>query len=1156
MISKNALKKFATSARNSLRSSISKRLDQLCVDDPNKIPETYDVRSRVLIEDKRFDVGGEFFNQRNRLIKAVNDQGKDNFIEQMSYTWFNRLIALYYMELHGFLEYSYKIFPTPQSVKREPEILTKASQLHLQGLNQNRLNQLLKTDQIDEAYQLILIAICNDMSAKLPFLFEALHDYSELVLPTSLLSNNSIIMSMVNEVPVDSWSEVEVIGWLYQFYISEKKDEVFSDLKKNKKITPENIPAATQLFTPHWIVRYLVENSLGRLWMLNHPNTKLIDQMDYYIKPAEIEKDYIKIKSPEEIKICDPACGSGHMLVYAFDLLYSIYEESGYSSSEIPEKILSKNLYGIEIDARAGQLSSLALTMKARNKQKSFLTKKIEPKICVLENVHFTETELNNYMDVLGRDLFTADFQITLKQFEEADNFGSLIQPNLKDIENIKAIIEAKQIESNLFLIETHNKVLKVLNQTEYLNPNYHIVIANPPYMGTGGFNDSLKRLATTYFSESKSDLFSMFIERCLSLSRERGLVAMITMHSWMFLSSFEKLRAKLLDNNTILTMAHLGPRAFDSIGGEVVQTTAFIIKKDFNLDYRGQYIRLVNLNSESEKSKSLLIATKVKECEWFYISSSSSFKKIPGYPIAYWVSNSDLLCFEKNPSISEYANSSNGIQTGKNEVYVRRWTEISYPNIGLKWFPYNKGGIFRKWFGNYEYLVNWENNGKSIKLENNACIRGEEFYFKKGITWSDVTSGKLSCRLLPEGFLFDASGPSAFFKMTEYTYIGIGLLNSKFADYWSKILNPTLHFQSGDFRKLTLPKSYISDSSIHLISNLIDIAKEDWNSYETSWDFDNTLFLNSNFKQRTLKETYLKIRKHWNDKTQEMKGLEEDNNAIVSEAYDLHKESTQEITINEITLTSNPYYRYGNNKSEKKLEELLLSDTVKEFISYSVGCMIGRYSLDKKGLVYAGGEFDSTQYATFPADDDGVIPLNSYGIFTDDIQSRFRQFVRSTFGKEHFEENMKFVANALQPNHSGFWDEVIAKFIENDLYKDHVKRYKKRPIYWLFSSGKHKAFSALMYLHRYNPQTVSIVRTRYVHKLLNALRSELTLLEKMGSTRANDIRRMTEIRNKLTELKSYDEKLQSIAEKRIALDLDDGVLVNHKKLEDILAPI
>ena len=1080
---------------------------------------------------------------------------------------------------------------SPAEGQFQPEILAEAKMGHIdEEMVHDKVRQQIfalldgkapSRDPQGEAYRLLVVAACNFWNKAMPFLFQRIDDYTELLMPDDLLSGNSILAYTREAMTPDACEDVEVIGWLYQFYISEKKDEVFDGLKKNKKITPENIPAATQLFTPHWIVRYLVENSLGRLWLLNRPGSKLIEQMDYYIKPEQAESDFLRISKPEEIKICDPACGSGHMLTYAFDLLYTIYEEEGVDPAEIPEKILTNNLYGIEIDERAGELAAFALTMKARAKQRRFFNKGVKPNICVLENVHFDEGELKNYMDYVGRDLFTAPLQTTLRQFEEADNFGSLIRPDVTDVNGMLRILESKNVSGQLFISMTHQKVLQALRQADYLSPKYHVVIANPPYMGNRSMAGRLQAFAKDSYPNSKSDLFAMFIERNLDLANKRGSVAMITMQSWMFLSSFETLRTAMLQKSTIVSMAHLGARAFDSIGGEVVSTTAFVITNSKDTKFKGSFLRLTDGRSEAEKDTNL----KERRLNPF-LASTEDFKKIPGSPIAYWVSDTVRNTFTHAPQFGEIAKPRQGLATGCNDIFLRAWHEVSLKEIGfglasrdeavetgLKWFPYNKGGDWRKWYGNCEYVVDWEDDGIRIRnfKDENGKVRSRpqntEYYFREGITWADITTNSFAARHAPNGFIFDVKGSSGFPARSMLKQV-IGLMNSKLMLGFMQILNPTTTFQVGDMARVPFQPPEDSKQNLDInVKRLISLGKHDWDSYETSWDFRLLELLQPEYRQPTLKATYQNLRAHWREITLEMHQLEEQNNRIFIEAYGLQDELKPEVPLNEITLTCNPHYRYGNDKSEDELEALLLADTMRELVSYAVGCMFGRYALDKPGLILANQGETVEDYLkrvpepSFPADDDNVIPMLDGDWFTDDIAERFRKFLRVAFGDEHYEANLQFVEKAL--NIKGKRNYSIRDYFLGEFYTDHVKRYKKRPIYWLFSSPK-GSFNALIYMHRYRPDTVSVVLNDYLREFRTKLTSHKSHLEAVSISagasageKTKALKEIDKINKMIVELEDYErEVLYPLATEQVEIDLDDGVKANYPKFGAALKKI
>ncbi len=1213
------LKKFAQLARRSLMEQVSAKLRWVLSDDSAARREQ--PQAVAEIERQIFGAAGKLPDNHKPTVDDLQRQLR--LIERVAYIWFNRFCALRFMDVNRYTRIG---VVSPAEGQFQPEILAEAKMGHIDPdlVPEKKRHQIfaLLDGQAPsrapqgEAYRLLLVAACNYWHKAMPFLFQRIDDYTELLMPDDLLSAGSILAATreamtpdVCGVASDQWpvaskenschqslatshsnaGGVEVIGWLYQFYISQKKDEVFDGLKKNKKITPENIPAATQLFTPHWIVRYLVENSLGRLWLLNRPGSKLIERMDYYIKPEQPETDFLRIGKPEEIKICDPACGSGHMLTYAFDLLYAIYEEEGYEPAEIPEKILTHNLYGIEIDERAGELAAFALTMKARARQRRFFNKGVKPNICVLENVHFDGNELKDYMDFVGRDLFTAPLQTTLRQFEEADNFGSLIRPDVTDVDGMLRILESKNVSGQIFISMTHQKVLQALLQADYLSPKYHVVIANPPYMGAGGMNARLSAWAKENYQNSKPDLYSMFVERCIWLTLSKGYSALITMQSWMFISSFEKFRRALFGDCHISTMAHLGAHAFDSIGGEVVSTTAFVLGHEKNENIPGEYLRLVDGSSEAEKSSAMLEVNRNNDARKRYQASQHDFEKVPGCPIAYWMSARLRWIFQIASEMSAIAPPKKGMISSDNNRFLRLWHEVAKCdtglrlesnertlNNGIKWVSYNKGGSFRKWSGNREYLVNWQNAGKDV-IDYNAMLYGSasrqiqnvRYYFLPSISWSSVTSSSFGVRQYEKGFVFDGAGPSIF---ADYKWRDIltGFLVSKVATKLMSILNPTMNFVVGNVACLPIhsePLSLLREKIIGIVVHTVELSNQDWDSFETSWDFSSQPLLNPNCRQSTLEATYRGLRDHWRQMTLEMQRLEQENNRIFIDAYGLQDELTPDVPLNEITLTCNPHYRYGNDKSEEELEALLLADTMRELVSYAVGCMFGRYALDKPGLILANQGETIEDYLkrvsepSFPADDDNVIPMLDGDWFTDDIAERFRKFLRVAFGEEHYEANLKFVEQAL--NIKGRRNYGIRDYFLGEFHTDHVKRYKKRPIYWLFSSPK-GTFNALIYLHRYRPDTVSVVLNDYLrefHTKLSAHKNHLQAISISASAgqgeRTRALKEIEKVSRMITELEEYErEVLYPLATERLAIDLDDGVKVNYPKFGAALKKI
>ena len=1184
------LKKFARFARRSLIEQVAAKL------------------SLALAEHSA--ARRENANAVKDLEKQIKDHGEEQVIEQVAYTWFNRFCALRFMDAN---RYTRMGVASPAPGQLQPEILAEAKMGHIdeeivpQKIRRQKIRDLLdgkapSRDPQGEAYRLLLTAACNYWQKAMPFLFERIADYTELLMPDDLLSANSILTHTREAMTEDICKDVEAIGWLYQFYISEKKDEVFAGLKKNQKITPENIPAATQLFTPHWIVRYLVENSLGRLWMLNRPHSKLAEQMDYYIRPEQEETDFLRVETPEEITVCDPACGSGHMLTYAFDLLYAIYEEEGYDPAEIPEKILTRNLYGMEIDKRAGQLAAFALTMKARARQRRFFEREIKPNICVLENIHFEGGKLNEYIKSAGADLFTLPLQRTLQQFKETNNFGSLIRPEFTDAmealrirqvleENEK--VEMVRVATDVLLQPTHEKILLALKQIAYLSRKYHVVITNPPYMGRRKMNGRLKDWLKDNYSDMKSDLFSAFVLCCAKLGKQMGGISIMSPNVWMYISTHEALRRFFIEEKTLLNLVELPLTGFK---GATVQICAYNFQNALSSNFKGKYIRLVDFKG-GDKEMAIYTKEAIKnlDCSWHYRISSINFKKIPGSPIAYWVSNQIFELFNQGIQLGEIIPVRQGLATADNNRFLRSWPEVNQNKCGYgfknrnkailsgkKWFPYNKGGEFRKWFGNNENLVNWEFDGKDIrsfgiedKKRARSVIRNYNFYFLPSVTWSFISSSYFGVRYSNAGAIFDVGGSSVFPTEKEYLWV-TGFLCSKQSHKFLKIINPTLNFQVGNVASLPVLKKNIYkhvEVINKIVKQLISCAKSDWDSYETSWDFSTLPLLDPHLiappprLHPPLVTIYNTLRACWRDRTLEMQRLEEENNRIFIEAYGLQDELAPDVPLKEITLTCNPHYRYGGNKSEDELERLLLADTMRELVSYAVGCMFGRYALEKPGLILANQGETFADYAkqvpesSFPADDDNVIPMLDGNWFTDDIAERFRAFLRVAFGEKHYEDNLRFVEEAL--NIKGKRNYSIRSYFLSEFYKDHVKRYKKRPIYWLFSSPR-GSFNALIYMHRYRPDTVSVVLNDYLREFRAKLASRKEHLETVSisesssrSEKTSALKEIEKISRMITEMEEYErDALYPLATRQVEIDLDDGVKVNYPKLGPALKKI
>ncbi len=1138
---------FATAARNLLRSQIKTRIELLRKSES----------SAVVIENS---------GAIKTLEENIAKNGIDNVVEEVSYTWFNRLCALRYMDAHDF---NRPMIVTPLEGETLPEILSDAmtgslDSTILSKTNEEKINKLLsgeiKSNNAQaEIYRILLVSKCNELNKSIPKLFEYISDYTELLLPDDLLSKDDFLYIMREALTDDNCKTVEVIGWLYQYYISEKKDEVFAGFKKNKKATSKEIPAATQLFTPEWIVRYLVENSLGRLWMLNHPESRLIESMKYYVKPVDIEPDFIRVKNPEDIKLCDPCCGSGHMLTYAFDILFEIYSELGYTSKDAVEHILKDNLYGIEIDERAGQLAYFALNMKAREKVRRFFSLQIEPNICVLNNVIFDDEELE-----IASNFFVSTNKIEVKnllsQFDHADTFGSLIIPAISNIPTLRQKLTITK-KGDLFdsTEEIESKVNKVLDYSEYLSSRYHVVVTNPPYMSK--YDDLFKSFLIKNYPDSKTDLCTAFMERDLRLILPYGYSAMVNMQSWMFLSSYEKLRLKLLKEKIILSMAHIGTKGFDSIGGEVVSTTAFVLsKKPTKQIIKGEYFRLVDTQSEAGKSKAFLEANNNHNHGYYFEVSAEQFEKIPGSPIAYWLSTQMFNVFCSNKNISMVGITKKGIIPGNAEVFLRLWFEVNNENIGyhitsyekmkqsnFKWFPCMKGGKYKKWYGNQNYLIDMYNDSYSIKYSgknNNYSLGNSNFYFKKGITWTDISSSSFAARYTPEGFLSDSAGPMVYINNDSDLFFSLSLLNSKCAERIFDVISACLHFSVEHIASFPLiqPCDYVKKEIISICVNNIKRSRSDWDSFETSWDFVRHPLLEDRGRG-LISECYERYKERTNEAFFKLKENEEELNRIFIDIYGLQDELKPEeddsmVSVHRIFDSDSDIpqsMRKGNYALTKK-------DVVKSFISYAVACMFGRYSLDSDGLAFAGGDWDSSKYKSFIPDEDNVITVLSSEWFADDIVSRFREFVKACFGQENLSLNMRFVEDALGMTVRGY-------FLKS-FYEDHVRTYQKRPIYWMFSSPK-GYFNALIYLHRYNENTPSIV-LRYLRQFRSKISSEISVLQEDK----NNERQVQEYKRILDDLDSYEQILYPIAMNNIQLDLDDGVKVNYLKLGNALKKV
>ena len=996
-------------------------------------------------------------------------------------------------------------------------------------------------------------------------MFEAEGAYTELLVPAGLLADGALLSRARDVLTEDVCNDVEVIGWLYQFYISERKTEVFAGFKKGKKAGVNEIPAATQLFTPHWIVRYLLENSLGRLWMLNRPTSRLVDQMDYYIAPINEETDFLKLSGPEELTVIDPACGSGHMLTYAFDLLYAIYEEEGYAPSEIPGLILTHNLHGAEIDPRAGALASFALTMKARAKDRRFLARSgVQPRICVIEPISFTFDELDLLVTQDGdRDAEAAFWN----QFRDADVLGSLIQPDADATKQAAAVVNGlKNLEETLYY-DTLVRARRAVVQAEMLNRQYSVTVANPPYMGSKNMNSLLTDFAKAKFPDAKFDLMTMFMKRSAALTMRSGWWGMINLPSWMSLSSFEEFRSWLLRDVSIDTMLHFGRGVFGSDFGSV----GFVVENHAPaLGRRGIYRKLFDRHVEVRSNARIEGLFRDPSFQRFEVPQIA-LAGIPGAPIAYWLPDAIRAAFGKGQPLREIAEPRQGLATADNNRFLRSWWEVGANRTafgctdregakasGARWFPYNKGGDFRKWWGNHEHLVNWENDGAELfALRPKSVVRSPQTYFLPSLSWSKVSSGEPAFRLYPSGFVYDVAGTSIFTADSERRDELAAFANSSVALEMLKAIAPTLNYEVGQIAQLPVVPLEGTEAG-GIARRAVELSRQDWNEFETSWDFTQPALLKTEYGP--LANRYRQVSRESAQAAKLLRELESKNNHVVAEVYGLSRVVTVDVPLPRVSLTRNVEFRYGPGKTTAEYEALERSNLVADLISYAVGCMFGRYSLNEPGLILAdqGATLEdylakvvstgSASDVTFMPDADNVIPLVEDGWFEDDVVEQFRKFLKIAFGAEYFEENLRFVEESLGVK--TLRDYFIAKSGRSKFYDDHAKRYKKRPIYWMFSSPK-GSFNALIYLHRYTPSTVSTVLNEYLREYENKLQKAFERAEAAaaGGASAKDQKESDRLRKVLAELRDYEhDVLYPLATQQVEIDLDDGVRVNYPK--------
>lgn len=1162
---KTAIKKFAVWAREKLIEDISYKAGLLGISDKGiaeELPQsTNDLKFFDIGTKEYVEVSGKEIKQRDALVSAIRKKERDTksykeayefIIEEVAYTWFNRLIAIRFMEVNDYLPSGIRVLSSEDKAKKEPDFVTNPfeADLDLTPFEQEKVIQLKEQNKSDELFRMLFIKQCNKLHEILPKLFEKTDDYSELLLTISFTDKDGVLYRLTHDIGEDDFNikkegQIEIIGWMYQYYNIELKAAVFAK-NKNDKYKKEQIPAVTQLFTPRWIVQYMVENSLGRLWYEGHNDSSIKDKWKYYIDEAKqepevqeklnkIKDEYKKIK-PEDIKIIDPCMGSGHILVYAFDVLMQIYESYGYTQRDAASIIIKNNIYGLDIDKRAAQLAYFAVMMKGRQYDRRFFTRNLTPKICDIPEIEEVSVDIiNAFGDCVDIAKKVCD------SFVQGKEFGSLIIPDvsLEEIEKLNnKLVEMYEDTTCMFSQRAIDIIRPIMDIVTILVEKYDVVITNPPYMGFRKAGVKLAKYVKKHYPDSKDDLFAVFMERCKTMVKKNRFQAMITMQSWMFLPSFEKLREKLL-NQDIVNMAHLGAKAFEEIGGEVVQTVAFVLRNGIVIDYKSIFMRLVDYIGQEAKETAFLIGSDI------HIRKKDIFKKIPGNPLTYWIDEKIYKIYD-NPLIMNHGNSVRGLDTGGNEKFLRLWYEIMYEKVNfeadhesilntMKWFPFSKGrGGFRKWFGHYEVIINYENSGFEMKKLTGSRIQNVPYYFREHISWSGISS-KPSFRYFDSGFIF---GGSALFiqskKMLNYI---IGFLNSKISSMFLESTASTLSFNAGQIS--TLPFIYSSEYSKvinDLVLQNIELSRLEWNSFETSWDFDIHPLVRGSYA--TIEDAYSNWKKECDKRFYSLKENEEELNRIFVNIYGLQDEIIPDIDDKDVTV--------------RKAD---LQRDIKSLISYAVGCMFGRYSLSEEGLIYAGGEWNSEKYKEFAPDDDNCIPVTDEEYFEDDIVGRFCEFIKIVFGEEDLETNLKYIADALG-NKGTTSRDVIRNYFLRDFIKDHIKIYQKRPIYWMFDSGKQNGFKALVYMHRWNANTIGNMRVEYLHRMQKVYDKEIERMQEVIDTNHEKkevnlaTKRKEKLQKQLKETKEYDTLIAHLALSRIDIDLDDGVKVNYEKVQ------
>ena len=1196
---KNAIKKFAVWARTELIARVSLKGVEYGITEDNMVDANADsVGGKVLTANEKA--------QRKALIAEINDKGYKQVMEEVAYTWFNRFSALRFMEVNGYLPSHVRVF-TDEENNFKPQIITEAIHLDLDGLNMEKVYELKDAEKIEELYKYLLIVQCNALNKILPGMFQKIADYTELLLPDNLLREGSVIQQMIELIPEDDWKDaVQIIGWLYQYYNSEKKDDVFAALKKNVKITKENIPAATQLFTPDWIVRYMVENSLGRLWLEGHPDVKeqLLpteeeqsayaagnrDPEDtkwyYYLEEAEqepevqaqlaeIRKEYAAL-TPDQLKVIDPCSGSGHILAYMFDVLMKIYESYGYTTREAVASIVENNLYGLDIDDRAAQLAYFAVMMKARQYDRRFFSRGIQPHVyAIVESNHVDKFAVDYFCN--GDAKLTTALDTIIKELHDAKEYGSILTVTPQDWSALYDRFAEITEDINMSRETALRELLPLAQVAEALAQKYDTVVTNPPYMADSGMSPHLLNYVKDNFKNYRNDLYSCFMKKTIAMLKANRFTGLMTSYTWMFLTAFSKMRIEMLSENSLVTLVQPEYHAF--FKEAFVPICTFVLTNRC-MNYAGKYIQLAKFTGAEEQEKRTLDAIMSSSCDYKFTVKQSLFYQIPDMPIAYWLKPSTAELFINGSLLSKYADLRQGLITGDNDRFLRFWSECDARKISTlndrnkKWFFYHKGGEYRKWYGNMTLVVNWENDGFEIvnfrddKGKQRSRPQNIRYYLQEGFTWTALTVADFNVRYMPEGGIFDAKGSSGFCNEKDNLKYIIGLCNSKVSMEFLSFLAPTMDYSAGAVGKVP---TIICEEKKAEISNVvttnIEISKSDWDSYEISWDFQHHPLLRS---VPIIAEAFDQWQAECDERFNQLKDNEEELNRIFIDIYGLRDELTPEVEDKDVTV--------------RKAD---LGRDIRSFISYAVGCMFGRYSLYKDGLIFAGESYSLESWVEkmndqpgiisheelvraycnegvivnemFFPDEDNIIPICDDEYFTDDIVGRFVEFVAEVYGADTLDENLKFIADALGGN--GQPKDVIRKYFLSEFYSDHCKIYQKRPIYWLFDSGKKNGFKALIYMHRYQPDTIARIRTDYVHEQQARYRTAIADLETRianasTSERVKLNKRLKALNEQAAEIHAYEEKIHHLADQMISIDLDDGVKKNYAIFQDVLAKI